>query len=564
MVNKIKNFRIKKRLTVSYVSILFFLAISMIMSIAGLLTIGSKVTVFYEHPYRVGASANAMSSEFERMQKSVFRALSNEDETITKESIADAKDASSKITEYIAVIEEFFLGDPTEVSNLKATLEKLAPMREHVLDLASQNKNVEAAAYMEKNNIVVIEEAQKQIDQIISDVNATGDNLIRVIRDIQTTDLIILLVLGAISFAISMAFAKLITNSITEPVDQLKTIAHNLATGVLDTSIITYQSEDELGALSHDMRNAMENLNLIIHDISFLMGEIAEGNLDVRSENVSAYIGEFNPILISMREMTDNVSDTIGSINDASVQVSTGSDHMAQSAQELAEGASEQAGAVEELNATIENVANAAHATAEDSKEASEQVNTSAKKAQRSRESMADLMEAMKRIDATSKEIGNIISAIEDIASQTNLLSLNASIEAARAGEAGRGFAVVADQIGKLATDSAQSAANTRELIMKTLEEINMGNHIAEDASVAFGTIIGDIEDFAKIAEKTSEKSIEQYNNLLQIREGVEQISEVVQSNSATAEETSATSEELAAQSENLKVLVERFQLKKK
>lgn len=142
-------------------------------------------------------------------------------------------------------------------------------------------------------------------------------------------------------------------------------------------------------------------------------------------------------------------------------------------------------------------------------------------------------------------------------------MRLNASIEAARAGEAGKGFAVVADQIGKLASDSAQSASNTRNLIMKTLEEIRLGSSITDDASKSFEEIIEEIEQFSKIAETTSAKSNEQYESLQQIREGIEQISAVVQNNSATAEESSATSEELAAQAENLKTLVAQFQLKK-
>ena len=169
----------------------------------------------------------------------------------------------------------------------------------------------------------------------------------------------------------------------------------------------------------------------------------------------------------------------------------------------------------------------------------------------------------MERINHTSKEIANIIAEIEDIASQTNLLSLNASIEAARAGEAGKGFAVVAEQIGKLASDSASSAVNTKKLIEDSIQEIEHGNEITVKATTSMESIIEGIKMLALSTKEISELSTSQAEAMKQLEEGVEQISEVIQSNSAAAQETSATSEELSAQSENLEQLVGKFVLKK-
>ena len=165
----------------------------------------------------------------------------------------------------------------------------------------------------------------------------------------------------------------------------------------------------------------------------------------------------------------------------------------------------------------------------------------------------------MERITVTSKEIENIIGSIEDIASQTNLLSLNASIEAARAGEAGRGFAVVADQIGKLASDSARSAVSTRELIGKCLEEVESGNHILNNTIDSYGTVLENMESFVKISHSSAEASKEQVEMLKEIEQGMQQITGVVQNNSGVAQETSAVSEELSAQATNLEQLVEHF-----
>ena len=219
---------------------------------------------------------------------------------------------------------------------------------------------------------------------------------------------------------------------------------------------------------------------------------------------------------------------------------------MENASKSLADGATEQAGVIEELNATIDTVVDLAADTAKVTQNASARVKASANKANEEKEKMNDLLKEMEHITEISKEIGNIITDIEDIASQTNLLSLNASIEAARAGEAGRGFAVVADQIGKLAADSAKSAVNTRDLIDKTLVEIEKGNTITRTTADAFNQIIADMESFAELAENTMEKANSQAESLEQIGQGIEQLSGVVQGNAASSEENTAISINLA------------------
>lgn len=560
-MKSIKNMKISQKLILSYAIVLIMLVLSILVSIVNLVRIGNQVETFYNGPFMASAAANSVNTNFELMQKSVYRAISNSSQVITDEAINDAQLAAQEIQTQMPIIKEHFLGDVSIVENLQAKLTELAPMREAVLEMAKNNQNAEAAQYMEDNNIKVIAEAQTYLDTLIESANTRGQALIISLKSAQVASIVILSILGVASVVISIGFATVITKGITDPVIQIEKTAKNLEQGILNADI-SYESEDEIGHLANSMRKSMSALSAMIADVSYLLDEISKGNFQVKTKNEAGYLGEFIPLLLSIREMNTNLSDTIRQINDTSEQVAVGSTQMAQNAQDLAEGATEQAGAVEELNASIEGIANMSETSALNTKQAYEQITESVEMAEESRRDMGKLLEAMERINTTSQEIGNIISEIEDIASQTNLLSLNASIEAARAGEAGRGFAVVADQIGKLASDSAQSAVNTRELIGKTLEEIELGNNIADSTSKSFEEVINEMRKFADIAKETSESSNEQYENLRQVKEGIDQISGVVQSNSAAAEETSATSEELAAQSDNLKNLIGKFRVK--
>ncbi len=371
---------------------------------------------------------------------------------------------------------------------------------------------------------------------------------------------IIMLVISIASLCVILYVLVSTLRKKLKPIEGIVSAAEQIAVGNLDIELSVH-SDDEIGKLSKAFRDTIDVLKRIILDIDYLLGNMAEGNFAIKTKEEEAYVGNYKSILMSIRKLDDNLSDTLRQITDASEQVAIGSNQMADSAQNLAEGATEQAGAVEELTAMVGTLSTAAVDNAEKTQSAYEQSKVYVSEAEHSNAEMTRLSDSMQRISENSKQIALIISDIEDIASQTNLLSLNASIEAARAGEAGRGFAVVADQIGKLAADSAQSAVYTRELIGKALEEVDAGNEITQKTTESLEKVIEGIQLLAGSARDTSEMSESQVETMKQLEQGIDQIAAVIQNNSALAEETSATSEELSAQADNLKGLVERFEL---
>ena len=398
---------------------------------------------------------------------------------------------------------------------------------------------------------------------ILSDAFQAELDRAKTMANVCTIIIFVVIVAAGLAIAVvTTLIGKIITNSITEPVEQIEAAVASLRKGELsNVEMLTYESEDELGDTIRNLKEAMGILADYVSEISVEVKAIAQGDLTRNGDDITDFLGDFSELKASLLYILKRFNSTLTEISNLAEQVSSNSSEVENASKSLADGATEQAGVIEELNATIDTVVDLAENTAKETQSASAHVKASANKANEEKEKMNDLLKEMEHITEISKEIGNIITDIEDIASQTNLLSLNASIEAARAGEAGRGFAVVADQIGKLAADSAKSAVNTRDLIDKTLVEIEKGNMITRTTAESFNQIIADMESFAELAENTMEKANSQAESLEQIGQGIEQLSGVVQGNAASSEENTAISINLAEGASKMHDRVNIFKL---
>lgn len=351
-------------------------------------------------------------------------------------------------------------------------------------------------------------------------------------------------------------------SKITKPIDSVTQRLLKLSQGDLKTDIDVIESNNEIGILSKSLKQTIQSLNLYIGDVIRVLKELSRGNLDVATS--VEFQGDFVIFQTAMEHIIDSLNQTLTQINQSSDLVAGGSEKVSESAVTLSSSTTEQASVIEELSASITEVSEKVKLTAHSAVQANQKSNEAAVQVEKCNKQMQQMIVAMKEIKEASGEIGNIIKNIEDIASQTNLLSLNASIEAARAGEAGKGFSVVADEVQNLANESSQAANNTVKLIEGALTAIENGTKIVNMAADTLSSVVNNAEIVSKEIEEISRAAREQSEFIEQINLGVEQMASVVQTNSSTAEDSASISVALTSQAHSLKNLVEQFQLKNK
>lgn len=551
--------KVGDKLKYAFGTVIVTFMFAMLMAFIAIILMNADTKKFYEEAYMSSVAQMEIRKDVQLVSKNILWALTVDNTGAAQSYLSAADQAAQKVESNVEELRQSY-ADRTAVDDLQQAVSEMEDIRAQLMELARQREKAKALVIFngDYNNALVT--VQNKLVIIGDNATQEATTQYRAARTTGIGSIILMVVLGVVSLNFSIVIRKTITKNMLRPIKQIQKASADLKAGNLDVDI-TYESPDELGQLANDFKDACATLHAMVEDTGVLLDQMANGDFTISEDNKSKYVGSFVEQFESMHQLGSQMSETLEQINVASEQVAQGSGQLSCGAQALAEGATDQAGAVEELTATVENITEVANNNAAAAEKSYETVREAAEHAGQSREDLERLTEAMQRIDATSKEIQNIIGSIEDIAEQTNLLSLNASIEAARAGEAGRGFAVVAEQIGKLAGDSARAAVNTRDLLGKSLQEVENGNVITEKTVEALNQILETMNRFADTAKGSSESSREQADMLRQVEQGIEQISSVVQSNSASAEETSATSQQLSAQSDELKTLVGKFKL---
>ena len=549
----IANLKVEGKLKVYQMTVLVMTLFLVLVALISTLVIRSnieKITEVWSPSLEYLQDLETMTAKYRIKQ---YQHLVESDAAVMNSCEEEIKKLESQIQDTDAKLEAIMSAnskaqkgrDDYDAAN--AAWEKYRGASDEILQLSREGKQQEASKLMTGEVYEDYKSFSKKLT-ILRDKFQVELDQAKTMANVCTVIIFIVIVAAGLAIAVvTTLIGRIITNSITEPVKQIDAAVASLRKGELsNVEMLTYESEDEFGDTIRNLKEAMGILADYVREISVEVKAIAQGDLTRNGDDITDFLGDFSELKTSLLYILKRFNSTLTEISNLAEQVSSNSSEVENASKSLADGATEQAGVIEELNATIDTVVDLAANTAKETQSASARVKASANKANEEKEKMNDLLKEMEHITEISKEIGNIITDIEDIASQTNLLSLNASIEAARAGEAGRGFAVVADQIGKLAADSAKSAVNTRDLIDKTLVEIEKGNTITRTTADAFNQIIADMESFAELAENTMEKANSQAESLEQIGQGIEQLSGVVQGNAASSEENTAISINLA------------------
>ena len=550
---RIANLKVEGKLKVYQMTVLVMTLFLVLVALISTVVIRSnieKITKVWSPSLEYLQDLETMTAKYRIKQ---YQHLVESDAAVMNSCEEEIKKLESQIQDTDAKLEAIMSAnskaqkgqDDYEVAN--AAWEKYRGASDEILQLSREGKQQEASKLMTGEVYEDYKSFSKKLTILCDKFQVELDQA-KTMANVCTVIIFIVIVAAGLAIAVvTTLIGRIITNSITEPVKQIDAAVASLRKGELsNVEMLTYESEDEFGDTIRNLKEAMGILADYVSEISVEVKAIAQGDLTRNGDDITDFLGDFSELKTSLLYILKRFNSTLTEISNLAEQVSSNSSEVENASKSLADGATEQAGVIEELNATIDTVVDMAEDTAKETQNASARVKASANKANEEKEKMNDLLMEMEHITEISKEIGNIITDIEDIASQTNLLSLNASIEAARAGEAGKGFAVVADQIGKLAADSAKSAVNTRDLIDKTLVEIEKGNTITRTTADAFNQIITDMESFAELAENTMEKANSQAESLEQIGQGIEQLSGVVQGNAASSEENTAISINLA------------------
>ncbi len=556
-----KNLKIATKLIVAFGSVLALMVVMAVVSVLSTNKINNLVSMFYNKSYVNTQNAERISADIHTGAKNMLVAIIDSDPAETESRLRMANDNLTDAQEAVEFLKTNFRGDMNDVNTVAEQLQIVVDSYMEFSEDVYAGRTEEAYALYEEKIVGALKVASDHADNIVAFAISNADTEYNGARTTGITTEIVIAAAAAVAVLIGIAMAAYITKMIVSGVGQAERAAVNMSKGNFDNEI-TYDSEDEVGVLCKSIKNFSDGSKLIIDDISYVTGELSDGNFTVKSRCENAYVGAFSAILSSFNSLIDKLNEIIGRINESADQVSSGSDQVSGGAQALSQGATEQASSVEELAATIHIISEQINENAANAHEANDRTNVAVSEMGSANDKMKELVGAMDEISASSDETQKIIKTIEDIAFQTNILALNAAVEAARAGAAGKGFAVVADEVRNLAGKSAEAAKNTTSLIENTVAAINKGNSLVTEVADKMSNAMEASNVVVDLNMKISEASKQSADSVTQVTVGIEQISSVVQTNSATAEESAAASEELSGQANMLKEMVSDFKFR--
>ena len=561
-LTSVKNLSISKKLKKVLIVAVIIISTITVATGVGLMYLKGQLESFVETEYASEISIQETATSILTLARDIrdayIRAENGENISSYDQNVKKYVNEITTELEYVYNINK----DPEiarELENFGNNISKWINIGNEILT-AINNKD------MAKANKLILNDCPEVLDVIIEQVSLIGDKISTNVQDdIQGTTryigivMIIIIVIIIIGLILITKVVQAIIESISNPVEEIKAAALEMAKGNYDLEI-EYTSEDEIGVLADCMREMILFTKDNISNITEVLNKFAEGNFDVEIED--NYIGEFIEIKESLEKIVDSINNTFYDIKIVTEQVKDGSEQVASTAQIISEGAINQAGIIQELMAAIGQINEKVKVSTEQANSTNVLTRELGNQIELNNEKMNEMVTAMNKIEESSINIKSIINTIYSISEQTNLLALNAAIEAARAGESGKGFAVVADEIRKLAEESSVAVKNTEILIEDSISNVNNGKNIADEASEALNAVVGKAKEAVEVIGTIAKLTEQGAMSISEVYEGIDQIAEVVESNTAISEESAAASEELSSQSESLQNMIDKFKLR--
>ncbi len=550
-MKKLKNMTVKGKITLFSVMLIVFMLIISSVGLWAMIMINQARSARYNN-YAMGQYyLSEAYSDFADIRVRIrdIMYIYHEDPTTLKKKRTEMQEYEKRVDEYSAKFEERLTAfDSTEITEqfnkTYSDMTQFMQACEDYADAVEEGNVEEARSDIKTSGSAIAAKAEEELialqDKIEAASNANNEELERSLSVLQ----LIILAIAIIAVIISIAFCLILIRSITVPVKKLSIAAKKMAAGDVDVDCEKV-NDDDLGIL-------MDNFKEMVHatrEQAEIATEIADGDLaiEVTPRGNKDILGK------ALRKLVENQGATIGTVKESAVQVTIGAEQVASASQSLAQGSTEQASALQEVTASIDEIAERTKKNASVATEANNLVHTVREMAADGKNQMTSMVGAMTDISESSETISKIIKTIDDISFQTNILSLNAAVEAARAGIHGKGFAVVAEEVRNLAAKSASAAKETAEMIEDSIRKVGNGQKLAIETSEALDKIVESIESVTGLMTDMAESSNEQATAISQVDQAITQVSTVVQTNSATSEECAAASEELSNQAVSLK-----------
>lgn len=509
----LKNASINRILMASYVILIVLFAAATCMSIFAVHQNAALTAEFYQRPYQVSKSAISLRNTIEEMSGVMEQYLDADDANEKSLIMSNIDQLSTERAAEYEVIAANFTADLNVLSQFSLANENLASLRNEILDAVSANDLTRARTVFEQSYLPQKDATMELADKIVEAAENKASNFVKSSSDVELVTTVAIGLIGLAVIVAAVVMWRRITRAIAEPVHEIERAAKRVSEGDL-TARVSYESDNELGALATSMNNTV----------------------------------------LALRTTVMRLSETAEQVARSSSQMSDGS-------QSIAQGSAEQAMAIEELATNVQDITHVVEENNESVLVVNENTADVLAAVERSNGQISRTVDTIEEIKTSTRNISQLANAIEDISFQTNILALNASVEAARAGDAGRGFAIVAEEIRRLATQVSEASRAADELAVRATANIEQGSAMIGVTSENMEGAVVATEGVKDAMSAIALASTQQLEAIAQIQKSLDSLSEVVQENSAASEESAVIGEELADQANALKLLIDRFTL---